>query len=47
MDNVDTCNDKCVVAKTYKCDHSKAQCTECAAGYDPAFCKGKDECDGS
>ena len=47
MDNVDTCNDKCVVAKTYKCDHSKAQCTECAAGDDPAFCKGKDECDGS
>ena len=47
IDNVNTCNDQCVVAKTYKCDHSKAQCVTCAPGDDPAFCFGKSECDGS
>lgn len=46
MDDVDTCNDQCIVAKTYKCDHTQATCVECSDSDDPAFCKGKDECDG-
>jgi len=47
MKSVDDCNDKCIVAKTYKCDYSKTTCTECSKTDDPAFCKGKAECDGS
>eukprot|EP00966_Prymnesium_polylepis_P287242 6634717-Prymnesium_polylepis.1 len=47
MDNVNTCNDQCVVAKTYKCDATQGACTECTSSDDPSVCKGKSECDGT